>query len=330
MAAIVDEVHAQVESVLDEDHGDFVRASNEDVMVKMLVTDNIAGAIIGREGSTIMELQRETGARVKVSQASDFFPGTSERTILLAGSMNSVLQVQELIWQKISEFSKSRDGSGGHNNNSVTGKLLIPYDCGGLIIGRGGTTIRYIQEESSARVQITSKENDASKISRERVMTISGTLDACVKASELVFLKMMEDPLTTYHNKSTSYPRLFPGAKLGEAVNSRVATAANMPGLSLPTGAETLSATSTIEIAVPNSLVGYILGKRGAMIREIQQISGAKVIVSKRPERKDGEDEADNDAIRTVTITGNPAQAQMAQLLVTQKLQLARNGNDRR
>lgn len=36
-----------------------------------------AGAIIGKGGETIAQLQKETGARVKMSKANDFYPGTS-------------------------------------------------------------------------------------------------------------------------------------------------------------------------------------------------------------------------------------------------------------
>lgn len=59
-------------------------------------------------------------------------------------------------------------------SNTISGKLLIPTESGGLIIGRGGVTIRQIQDESGARVQVTSKDNPESRISRERILTLSG------------------------------------------------------------------------------------------------------------------------------------------------------------
>jgi RNA-binding protein Nova len=34
-----------------------------------------AGAIIGKGGETIAALQKETGARVKMSKSHDFYPG---------------------------------------------------------------------------------------------------------------------------------------------------------------------------------------------------------------------------------------------------------------
>jgi hypothetical protein len=131
-------------------------------------------------------------------------------------------------------------------SNSISGKLLIPTESGGLIIGRGGVTIRQIQDESGARVQVTSKDNPESKISRERILTLSGPLSSCIKGSQLVVLKMLEDPTITYQNKTTTYGRVMgAGRPSGNSRSNGIA----MNDLSLPMGAETLSATSTITLA---------------------------------------------------------------------------------
>lgn len=42
---------------------------------KTLVPSAAAGAIIGKGGETIASLQKETGARVKMSKSHDFYPG---------------------------------------------------------------------------------------------------------------------------------------------------------------------------------------------------------------------------------------------------------------
>lgn len=41
----------------------------------MLVPGVAAGAIIGKGGDTIAQLQKDTGARVKMSKSHDFYPG---------------------------------------------------------------------------------------------------------------------------------------------------------------------------------------------------------------------------------------------------------------
>jgi hypothetical protein len=45
-------------------------------------------------------------------------------------------------------------------------------------------------------------------------------------------------------------------------------------------GAETLSASTVIELAVPNHLIGAIVGIQGAKLAEINELSGAVVRVS--------------------------------------------------
>lgn len=49
---------------------------------KILVPSVAAGAIIGKGGETIAQLQKDTGARIKMSKANDFYPGTSDFIIV--------------------------------------------------------------------------------------------------------------------------------------------------------------------------------------------------------------------------------------------------------
>lgn len=50
--------------------------------LKVLVPGVAAGAIIGKGGDTIAQLQKDTGARVKMSKSHDFYPGTSALCLL--------------------------------------------------------------------------------------------------------------------------------------------------------------------------------------------------------------------------------------------------------
>ena len=47
----------------------------ENVHLKVLIPSIAAGAIIGKGGETITEIQKETGATVKMSKNNDFYPG---------------------------------------------------------------------------------------------------------------------------------------------------------------------------------------------------------------------------------------------------------------
>lgn len=47
------------------------------LLLKILVPGYAAGAIIGKGGQIIVQLQKETGAIIKLSKAKDFYPGIS-------------------------------------------------------------------------------------------------------------------------------------------------------------------------------------------------------------------------------------------------------------
>lgn len=53
----------------------FVSAGDGTFHFKVLVPSVAAGAIIGKGGETIAQLQKDTGARVKMSKSHDFYPG---------------------------------------------------------------------------------------------------------------------------------------------------------------------------------------------------------------------------------------------------------------
>lgn len=45
--------------------------------MKVLIPSYAAGSIIGKGGQTIVQLQKETGATIKLSKSKDFYPGKS-------------------------------------------------------------------------------------------------------------------------------------------------------------------------------------------------------------------------------------------------------------
>ncbi|XP_010786836.1 poly(rC)-binding protein 3-like [Notothenia coriiceps] len=64
---------------------------------------------------------------------------------------------------------------------------------------------------------------------------------------------------------------------------------------------------STHELAIPNDLIGCIIGRQGTKINEIRQMSGAQIKIANAME---GSSE------RQITITGTPANISLAQYLI--------------
>uniref|UniRef100_A0A023F1K7 Putative rna-binding protein nova1/pasilla n=1 Tax=Triatoma infestans TaxID=30076 RepID=A0A023F1K7_TRIIF len=172
-----------------------VSTGNEGIYhFKILVPSMAAGAIIGKGGETIAQLQKETNARVKMSKANDFYPGTSERVCLISGTIESIMAVLDFMTFKIREKPDKpgveHDGKIGEREKQV--KILVPNTTAGMIIGKGGSYIKQLKEESGAYVQISQKAKDQSL--QERCITVMGEIENNKKACEMILMKVQEDP----------------------------------------------------------------------------------------------------------------------------------------
>ncbi|XP_005106817.1 RNA-binding protein Nova-1 isoform X3 [Aplysia californica] len=177
-------------------------AGRDNIHLKILVPSVAAGAIIGKGGETIAQIQKDAGARVKMSKANDFYPGTTERICLIMGSPEAVRQVNNFIMEKIREKPESNPTTptkpdDAKNNferhrQVIEVKILIPNSTAGMIIGKGGNFIKQIKEESGAYVQISQKSKETNL--PERCVTVAGEIDANMKAMDLILQKIVEDP----------------------------------------------------------------------------------------------------------------------------------------
>ena len=92
-------------------------------------------------------------------------PGETMRSVFLRGSSNGVREMRKRVEELIAErttggaprdrvqkdnLTKTRD----HSDYSFILKVAVPNDKVGIIIGRGGITIKSIQDRTGAHVQI--------------------------------------------------------------------------------------------------------------------------------------------------------------------------------
>ena len=69
--------------------------------VRLLVSNATAGFVIGKGGSIINDFQPQSGARIQLSRNHEFFPGTSDRIIMISGATNEIIKAMELILAKL-------------------------------------------------------------------------------------------------------------------------------------------------------------------------------------------------------------------------------------
>lgn len=69
--------------------------------IRFLISNAAAGSVIGKGGGTISEFQAKSGARIQLSRNHEYFPGTTDRIILISGTVNEISTALHLILSKI-------------------------------------------------------------------------------------------------------------------------------------------------------------------------------------------------------------------------------------
>ncbi|TFK54705.1 eukaryotic type KH-domain (KH-domain type I) [Heliocybe sulcata] len=121
---------------------------------------------------------------------------------------------------------------------SIHMRCLIVTQDASIIIGRGGSHVNEIREKSGARVMVS----ESIPGNPERILNVSGPLDAVSKAFGLIVRRINDEPFDK----------------------------PSVPG----------SRAVTIKFMIANSRMGSVIGKGGSKIKEIQEASGARLNAS--------------------------------------------------
>jgi far upstream element-binding protein len=159
------------------------------------VPNAMVGLIIGRGGENIRDLQLRSGAHIQIERDSEAEPGSRTRRIMLKGEVDRVAKAKALIDGMIAEREQELGGRGGGRRTAPGATSLqvpIPNDKVGLIIGRGGMTIKGIQERTGANIQIP-PEPDANDPT-VRTIEISGEKEQAENAQNEVYSLLAQGP----------------------------------------------------------------------------------------------------------------------------------------
>ncbi|KAI8350606.1 hypothetical protein EDC96DRAFT_519371 [Choanephora cucurbitarum] len=180
LAGEEDEQHAQ-----DNDSDQPPLVGGENVAIRSLVGTKDAGVIIGRGGKNVSNIRELSSARVTISE---IVPGAFERILTVTGPVNAVAKAYALISEKIlHEHTQQEEGVS--DNGTLLIKLLVPDSKMGTLIGKGGSIIKSIQEESGARLNAS---EDPLPLSTERTVSIQGTPGAVQQAVQRIAKILME------------------------------------------------------------------------------------------------------------------------------------------
>uniref|UniRef100_A0A8C4DIS8 K Homology domain-containing protein n=1 Tax=Dicentrarchus labrax TaxID=13489 RepID=A0A8C4DIS8_DICLA len=196
--------------------------------------------VIGKGGEQISRIQLESGCKIQIASDSG---GMLDRPCTLTGSPENIDQAKRLLSEIVEQC---RYGPGFHSDmdgNSSIQQILIPANKVGLVIGKGGETIKQLQERTG--VQMIMIQDDPMPTGADKPLRITGDPHKVQQARELV-VKLIRDK----DQGDFRVGRADFGSKMGG---------------------------SSLDVVVPRFAVGIIIGRNGEMIKKIQNDAGVRI-----------------------------------------------------
>lgn len=199
----------------------------------MMVPKGQVGKLIGRGGSTISSLQNSSGCSIQVDHNT---PG-DQRAVTLKGTADAVRSARA----GITAVLEGAEAGAGGEQGEITETISCPHSIVGRIIGRGGETIRSLQQASGAHILV----NQDFPEGTDRQVSITGRADGVQRAIAMIRELMSGEPGTA------------------SSIISRVA--------------QQLGIGTTRGISCPRAVVGRVIGKGGDTIKGLQRKYNASI-----------------------------------------------------
>ena len=273
------------------------------------IPNGVVGFIIGRGGETISSMQARSGCKVQIQKENELQPGQTERVITLqAVRQESIDECREIIESMVRDRVRAAGGSGAHRPPNGGGggdhygrggagggggggrtdnteakvqealaeghklvKVEVPDADVGLIIGKGGTTIKFIQETTGSSVQIPhSADTDNPSV---RSISITCPTEGGAESAKLQILNIIKNkPVNNHRGTNNSY---------------------NNGGMN--------KAAASVQVVIPNKDVGLCIGRQGCVIKQLQGKTNTRIDIPQFP--PPGQD------VRVIKVTGPTQEA---------------------
>ncbi|CAL8461598.1 g1129 [Coccomyxa elongata] len=165
-----------------------------ETVYRLLVQSKKVGSVIGKAGAIVKQIRDETGARIRVVEG---VPNCDERVIVISGRVDPgrhTDSAQEALYKVHARVHETEDGPNGPPANATT-RMLVCHTQAGCLIGKAGAIIKEIREASGAHIKILPAEDlPACGLSNDRVVQISGAVDALGRALVPVSRQIRENP----------------------------------------------------------------------------------------------------------------------------------------
>lgn len=284
------------------------RGGEVDNFESISIESNLVGLIIGRQGENLRRVESETGCRVQFITNDD--ANGPYRQCKITGPRvrraDAIAEINRIIDESgmgsgrriVGDDRGARDSAPPRatshqpplRDGEDTMQIMVPDRTVGLIIGRGGETIRDLQERSGCHVNIVGEQKSVNGL---RPVNLIGSREAAAKAKDLI-MEIVESDSKTSAEKARLPPQRdnardmgYGGAGGGDKIND--------------------------SIFVPSEAVGMIIGKGGETIKDMQNTTGCKINVS--PSSGPGETE------REIGLVGSKDSIEKAKRAIEDKVE---------
>ncbi|XP_059823207.1 poly(rC)-binding protein 3 isoform X3 [Hypanus sabinus] len=273
------------EEDIDNSMSNSTATSKPPVTLRLVVPASQCGSLIGKGGSKIKEIRESTGAQVQV--AGDMLPNSTERAVTISGMPDAIIQCVKQICVVMLEVQYKSPPKGA----------TIPYrpkPASAPVIFAGG--------------QVRADPLSASAANLSLLLQHQPLPDACLSSAD--YKAALASTLWRSPQLAHSSSQLKESAWTPESLKEKMEFK-NFKEDSGTWGLDANSPASTHELAIPNDLIGCIIGRQGSKINEIRQMSGAQIKIANA---------AEGSTERQITITGSPANISLAQYLINARL----------
>ncbi|KAF2745782.1 hypothetical protein M011DRAFT_405510 [Sporormia fimetaria CBS 119925] len=272
----------------------------------ILIDSSLVGLVIGRQGESLRRIEQESSTRIQFINGPDSGP---QRQCRITGSPGARIAAKREINRIIEEnggnparetgrgargASASKAAPPALRDGELSSQIMVPDRTVGLIIGRGGETIRDLQERSGCHVNIVGENKSVNGL---RPVNLIGNPAAAAMAKELIMQIVDSD------------------TKLAESGGAAAAPTGNRRDFDpYSAGPNKISES----IYVPSDAVGMIIGKGGETIKDMQSTTGCKINVSQA---------SGADIEREIGLVGTPQAIESAKKAIWDKVDSVKEKN---
>ncbi|XVE86879.1 hypothetical protein DITRI_Ditri18aG0071100 [Diplodiscus trichospermus] len=300
------------------------------------------GGLIGNSGAVISQLRRETSSRIHCEES---FRGSAHRVILIVGSgsierrfslgegeecdvscaQEAMIRVFERMWEVEAEREWG-NACDGEEEEAYCG-LLADTTQIGAVVGKGGKTIVRMRTESGAKIRILPppqcgrKTDELIQITgntlavKKALVAVSGCLQSCPPLGREPSPMSTSTELPSRGTSPDPHKEFFPhlSSLLPPMPANSVSCAANAHFSSMDADRDSdLDSNGTQKQVVfrmlcSNAAAGAIIGKRGAIVRALQNQTGASIKFAS-PVNESGERVVTISALENLESWHSPAQ----------------------